>query len=330
MLIREALQALARALSDRDRPKSGTLADIIRRWRQSPEWKSLAPGTQKTWDSATVAIEQKWGETPIRLWSDPRMVRKVVQWRDSRASTPRAADNGVLVLRTILNFARLRGEIAVNVAERIPRIYHGADRAEIIWTDDDIVRFISKANELEQPHIGDGIRLAALTGLRRQDLVTLTWDQVGATSIQKKALKTTRRKRRHVTLPRLPALDGLLDELRSRHRKAEVQTVLVNSYGRSWTGDGFGGSFNRIRDAAGIVHVDPETGQHRRKHLHDLRGTFVSKLILEASRQGKPLTNQEVAELMGWSPDQVDGIRRTYVDRGKIIVAIGERIGSQL
>jgi hypothetical protein len=60
-----------------------------------------------------------------------------------------------------------------------------------------------------------------------------------------------------------------------------------------------------------------------RKHLHDRRGTFVSKLILEASRQGKPLTNQEIAELMGWSPDQVD---RTYVDLGKIVVAIGERI----
>jgi hypothetical protein len=63
-----------------------------------------------------------------------------------------------------------------------------------------------------------------------------------------------------------------------------------------------------------------------RKHLHDRRGTFVSKLILEASRQGKPLTNQEIAELMGWSPDQVDRIRRTYVDLGKIVVAIGERI----
>ena len=29
---------------------------------------------------------------------------------------------------------------------------------------------------------------------------------------------------------------------------------------------------------------------------------------------------------MGWSADQVDGIRRTYVDHGKIVVAIGERI----
>lgn len=52
----------------------------------------------------------------------------------------------------------------------------------------------------------------------------------------------------------------------------------------------------------------------------------LSPLILEASRQGKPLKNQEIAELMGWSPDQVDRIRRTYVDQGEIVVAIGEQI----
>jgi len=81
------------------------------------------------------------------------MVRKVVQWRDSRADTPRAADNGVLVLRTILSFARLRGDLGVNVAEAVPRIYKGADRAEIIWTDGDIDAFVAKALELKRPHV---------------------------------------------------------------------------------------------------------------------------------------------------------------------------------
>ena len=325
-----ALAELARVLSDRDRPRMGTLAATIRRWRLSPEWNALSPGTRKTWGSAADAIEAKWGDTPLSLWSDARMVRKVVQWRDSRADTPRAADNGVLVLRTILSFARLRGDLGVNVAEAVPRIYKGADRAEIIWTDGDLDAFVAKALELKRPHLADGLKLAALTGLRRQDLVTLTWNQVSATTIQKKALKSSRRKRRMVVLPRLPALDALLTELKSRPRKAGAETVLVNSFGRPWTGDGFGGSFNRIRDAARIVHVDVETGETRRKHLHDLRGTYVSKLLLEASKQGKPLTNQEIAELMGWSPDQVDGIRRTYVDQGKIVVAIGERIRGQV
>lgn len=142
--------------------------------------------------SASGLIEDKWGDTPIRLWSDRRMVRKIINWRDSRSATPRAAGNGILVLRTILNFARLRGEIAVNVAEKIPRLYRVGNRAEIVWTDEDIQAFLAKAHELGQPNIADGIRLAALTGLRWQDLVTLTWDQVLETTFRKKALKRSR------------------------------------------------------------------------------------------------------------------------------------------
>lgn len=87
-----------------------------------------------------------------------------------------------------------------------------------------------------------------------------------------------------------------------------------------WTGDGFGGSFNRVRDHANIVHVDPETGGTKRKHIHDLRGTFCTKLIIAG------LTNQETADIMGWSPEQVAGIRRSYVDQGRVVVAIGERL----
>jgi hypothetical protein len=73
------------------------LADLINLWRpSSPEWKKLAPNTQKVWGSAINAIAEKWGKTPITVWNDPRMTSKVVAWRDSRADKPRAADMGWL------------------------------------------------------------------------------------------------------------------------------------------------------------------------------------------------------------------------------------------
>jgi hypothetical protein len=28
-------------------------------------------------------IEDKWGKLPVELWNDPRMVGKVVDWRDA-------------------------------------------------------------------------------------------------------------------------------------------------------------------------------------------------------------------------------------------------------
>ena len=55
-------------------------------------------------------------------------------------------------------------------------------------------------------HVLDGLRLAAATGLRRADLVTLTWDQIGEFAIVKKAMKVSRRKRRRVVTPKRPSL----------------------------------------------------------------------------------------------------------------------------
>ena len=121
-------------------------------------------------------------------------------------------------------------------------------------------------------------------------------------------------------IPRIPALDELLDELMIRHRAQGVNTVLVNSFGKPWSGDGFGGSFGRVRDHAGIVHIDTDTGQARPKHFHDIRGTFCTKLILAG------LSDQDAAEIMAWSPEQVAGIRRCYVDQRHVVVAIGERL----
>lgn len=298
-----------------------TLGSLIRSWRLSPEWQALSAGTKKTWGSALVRIEEKWCDTPLGIWNDARMTAKVVAWRDSRASTPRAADIGVMVLKAMLGFGRLRGKVSLNVAAGIPTLYRNGQRAEIVWTKDDIDRFTEAARKLNRFHLVDGLRLAALTGLRREDLVTLTWDQVGEFAIVKRALKRSARKRRHMTMPRIPALNRLLLELETRTRKEGVNTVLVNSYGEPWTADGFGGSFNRVRDEAGIVHVDPDTGEAVKKHLHDLRGTFCTQLLTFAD-----LSEREIADIMGWAPDRVSTIRRLYVDQTSVINALGKRL----
>jgi integrase len=221
-----ALKAIAVDHEAQQPPDPKNLRSLVRAWRSlnparpsSPEWDALSAGTKKTWGSALDRIDEKWGETPLEIWNDPRMIAKVVAWRDTRAATPRAADIGVTVLRALLEFGRLRGRVTFNAAANIPQLYKNGQRAEIIWTDDDISRFTAKAIELGQQHVVDGLRLASLTGLRRADLVTLTWSQVGEFAIVKKALKRSAGKRRHMTMPRIPALDALLEELRSRKRK---------------------------------------------------------------------------------------------------------------
>lgn len=307
-----------------------TFRSLIREWRSedparksSPEWENLAANTKRVWGGHLDLIDERWGDKPISVWDDPRMKAKVVRWRNERAATPRAADIGVTVLQALLQFGQLSGRVPINVAQGIPALYKGSDRAEIIWTADDIEAFRLEAIKAERPHIYDGLRLAALTGLRRADLVSLTWTQIGEFAIVKTALKKSRGKRRRATIPMTSALEALLAELRTRPRAEGVETVLVNSFGRHWSGDGFGGSFNRIRDAANIVHVDDD-GVSKKKHLHDVRGTFCTMLLTECD-----LTDREGADIMAWSPERVAGIRKVYVDGSRVVVAIGERIAAK-
>lgn len=317
------IKAAIEAIESNVKPDSKTLSALVREWERSPAWKGLAENTKKTWSSYLRQIDDKWGQTPLTVWNDPRMKAKVVKWRDSRAETPRAADLGVTVLRELLKFGCLHGRVLINVAEGIPTLYRNGQRAEIIWTEEDIDRFAFEAKRQDKLHVLDGLRLCALTGLRREDLVTVSQADVYDHAIVKRALKTSRGRRRMASMPRIPDLDLLLQELDTRYRAEGVTTLLVNSRGQPWSGDGFGGSFNRIRDAAGIVFVDPDTGEKKRKHLHDVRGTFATRLILAG------LTDTEVAEVMAWSVEKVSGIRRTYVDQSRTIVAIGQRIATR-
>lgn len=323
-LTAQAHAKIAEALASSNSPDSSILRSLIHDWRTSPEWRGLARATRTLWGGQLDLIEKRWGDKPIGVWDDSRMVGKVIKWRDERAATPRSADIGITVLRELLKYGRLHGRIRINVADGVPKLYKGGNRQEIIWTDADMAAFEAAANELKRPYLHDGLRLAALTGMRRADLVSLTWDHLGEVAIIKTALKKSRGKRRKAVVPITDQLEALLAELRTRPRKEGVQTVLVNSHGKTWTEGGFTGSFNLIRDKAGIAHVEEgDEGEPvaRKKHLHDVRGTFCTLLLTECA-----LTDEEAAKIMAWSPTRVGRVRDLYVDGAAVVISLAERM----
>ena len=111
------------------------------------------------------------------------------------------------------------------------RLIPGGQRAEIVWTEEDIDRFAFEAKRIDKLHVLDGWRLCTLTGLRREDFVTATKADVYEHAIVKRALKSSCGRRRTASMPRIPELDALLTELNSRDRADGVSTLLVNSRG---------------------------------------------------------------------------------------------------
>lgn len=327
------LAAIARHGAELTAPKDeGLLSGLSRRWRgllpaqASPEWKGLSEGTRTLWGYHLDAIEAKWGETPLAVWDDVRMVGKVIEWRDSRADSPRSADIGVQVLAELLAFGKLRAMLRINVAADVPAIYEQADRAEIVWTDDDLEAFCWSAIALDRPEMIDVIWLACLTGMRRADLAAVTWDEVSDHAIVRTALKKSKGRRRRAVVPLLRESRELLDELRGRPRNTGVRNVLVTKSGGAWNAASLTARFYEVRNAAnggrGIVHAgNAEIGEpDRAKHLHDCRGTFTTKLCRT------DLTNEEMARILAWSPQNVERIRRTYVDDAAVVVALADRI----
>lgn len=286
------------------------LYTLINAYLSSPEWSQLADRTRYVWRLIVERIRNRWGDSPISLWSEPQQLQTILAWRNEYAHQPRTADHQLTVLHHMLAWARLHGWVTTNIAANIPRLYKPGSRAEIIWLDEEIERFCANAPE----HVADGMRLASMTGLRRADLVALKWSEIEEFTIKRVTQKSGRR-RKHAIIPVTPELRELLNELKHRNRVSDVQTVLVNSRGVSWSGDGFSHGFNEVRDALSIRHTDG-----RKKHLHDVRGTYATRLV----KLG--LSDQEVGDIMGWSAQQVGEIRKIYVDDDTAVQSIINRM----
>ncbi|ESQ89179.1 hypothetical protein [Asticcacaulis benevestitus] len=83
-------------------------------------------------------------------------------------------------------------------------------------------------------------------------------------------------------------------------------------------------SFTDVRNEADISFTDDD-GNKAWKRLHDLRGTFATRLM---TIPGERLTDAEIADLMAWSVQQVSEIRRRYVDGAAIVVALEKRLAN--
>lgn len=324
----EFLAAFNAAHADRKKPTGETLRTLVSLYRASPEFTGLADATRKVWlrwldlicqTEGALAI----GDLPWAALDDRRVRADILAWRDQWAHQPRTADYAMQVLSRVLGWSVDRGLLALNAAAGVSQLYKG-NRADQIWTDEEIAAFVSAA---PSPEVGFIIRLACVTGLRREDLASLAWSHVGAVAIVKPTSKS--RGIRSAVVPVLPETTALLAEIRAqqlrRHeelatvaarkgRPAPVVplTVLSNTRGRPWKVTGLDSA---VQDAKAAANPPID------KHLHDSRGTFGTRL-----RKKARLTASEIADVLGWDEDRAERLLAVYVDRDDIVRSIAERI----
>lgn len=321
-----AYQAAVRAR--KDAPIQGTLAGIVSTYKSSPEFSGLAKSTRAEWSRYLDLISENRsalsiGALPTESLTDFRVKTHLFAWRDQWSNTPRKADYSLQVLSAVLTWAVNRGIVGTNILSGHGTLYK-ANRAAVIWTDDEIARFVAAA---PSPEVGFIVRLACLTGLRRADLLRLEWTDVGEVAISIEPEKSRNRRRpKKVTIPLLDETLTLLKEIRDQQAKrwqeladaaarkrliapARPLTVLSSTRALPWSKNG---AEHQIIDTKHKAGID--------KHLHDCRGTFATRLRLDGA------TNLEIAAVLGWEEQRVERLLAIYVDNNRVVDALAERL----
>lgn len=301
--------AAAYATPSHQPTKTTSMAELVTAYRSAPDgFIALADSTRREWGRYLNDILAEFGDLPVKALTAKGVRTKFIEWRNSRASTPRKADYGIQVLSRLLNWAVDNERAECNPAQGIKQLTKSS-RADKVVEAQELDAILARIT----PQAARLIRLAAATGIRRGDLVKLKWSDVGVVSIEFGTSKSNGRSRPIV--PILPEARTVLDECeRDRNRLIEEGRVpsafvLTTAHGGPWKENSATQAFWRPAKELGID-----------KNLHDLRGTAVTRYILAG------LSDVQVAELVGWEPTRVSQVRRRYVDRDRIAQGVIEQL----
>ncbi len=271
------LEVAFRQAHERRRAPSPTdLSSLITLYRGSSDFRRTKLGTRHEYDRYLDKIRTEFGRLSLVQIQEPATRGSFKKWRDSLADKPRSADFAWMVLVRVLSFAKDRGMISVNIAERGGRLYRSM-RRDRTWSDADVAAFEAVA----PPQMRLAIKLALWTGQRKGDLLRLSWSDFDGSNLRFTQSKTKAR----VLVPMGP-LANVLSSQRGNG------AILRNRRGTAWTSDGFNTSWRKCCARAGIADLT----------FHDLRGTAITRMALAGC------TVPEIAAVTGHSLKDVEAI----------------------
>ena len=265
----------------------------------------LKPSTRR---GATGALNNQllpaFGTVPL----DRIRHRDVNQWFDRYSATASGGANRALdFLRQIMNHAKSHGHIDSNPASGIRR--NSGRRFDRFLSRDETVRLHEQLDRAvaERPSRApqaDIIRLLSCTGCRHGEIRTLTWQEVGAYTLNLADSKTG---------PRIVYLNSSARALVERQpRSGPYVFPSPGDPARPMTKSSSARFWYLVRRRAGIEDV----------RLHDLRHSFASYAVM----QGIPLPT--VAKLLGHHKVSMT-LRYAHVS-DRDVKAAAERIGTAI
>lgn len=268
-------------------PVKGTIAGLVQQWKASEAFKAQGERTKADARKHLDVIVADLGDMRIRALEARRARKVLLDWRLRYKATPRTADHYMDALAKMLVWARDEGHTSADPLRRWKRLY-SVDRSEIVWKAEEIEAVCAQA----EPELQLAILLAAYSGLRQGDLLTLTWSSIGPKAITRR----TRKKGRVVDVPITRTLRKILALC------DQGSPYLLTKDGAPWKASTLAKRFSLARAAA--AKACPSI---KGKRWHDFRGTYATEL----ARSG--VDDAKIDQIMGWKPGSSSVTRASYV-----------------
>lgn len=231
----------------RKRKAGDTLGDLIKAWESSPEWKALAPNTQKNYLTYVRPL------TPMQHVQAVRIERKqIIAIRNAVAQSigVGASTGFVRAASALFGWGLENGWLKTIPTLKLKRLKGGTLPA---WSQDEADLAISKLPE----HLRRAVILALYTGQRRSDLIRMQWSSYDGRVIRLTQKKTGT----PLVIPVHPILKAELDTWRGDRVVGTM--ILLTKFGQPWQDSNLS---NQLSD--GLARID---GFPPHKNIHGLR-----------------------------------------------------------
>lgn len=266
------LRRLADARDLHDRLKSGgqvdrtdptSLAALIDLYLASAEYRALADPTQLDYARTCDVLKAELGDQPFRFIT--RSMLKAV--RDDYADQARKANKLQQMTSRIYSWANEADLVpdGVNPAVGLKRLRRkGGEREIVPWSDEEIAWVLAVA----PAHVQTPVLIALYTGQRREDVMTMTWQQVQGDFVRVRQSKT----RALLDIACHPVLRAHLDQLRVSAKIVSLTgPICLTATGKPFaTADALSGAIRRVVEAL------PQVPNNR--SMHGLRYAAAARM----------------------------------------------------
>lgn len=270
-------------------PVYGTISWVVSRYYKSSRFTSLRERTQRGYIQNIKMIQKFAGDKhPSKL--KPKLLER---WYDKmRERTPATANAVIRVLSIIMEYAILEELIPDNPVKKIKRT--SVPPRQAVWDNHLIDRIISKSIERKYFSMALALRLAADTGQRQGDILSLKWEQYDGKSLNFRQSKTGEL----VTVAVTPTLKNMID--RARKKRTSPYMLVSEDTRKPYKGDHFRHLFSEIRRLAEIDN---------KLQYRDLRRTAVVRLALSGA------TIAEIVSVTGHTLASATNILSVYLPK---------------